>query len=119
MKIGDKAEKAQQGGDSVYLASDSNGVYRLESDEVVEADEIGTDEFPKYGDFIRVKESYGGDPPSWDETAFLELTSALAIELNDTIDVGDAFRIRRPPHKDENGEWTGYDLEEVEEQIDG
>lgn len=119
MKIGDKAENAQQGGDSVYLANESNGVWRLESDDVFDADDIGSDDFPKYGDFIKVMESYGGQRPSWDEVAYLELTSRLAIELDGTIDVGDAFRTR-VPRKDDNGEWAGYDLEKVpEEQIDG
>jgi hypothetical protein len=113
MKIGDKAEQANS--EEVRLANDSIGVYRLESDEVVDAEEIGTEEFPQYGDFIETITTHGGANPSWDETAYVELPGDLARQLTELgIDPGDTFRIQST-RKDGNGSWV-YDV--IEESPD-
>jgi len=105
MKIGDKAEASEA--PDVYLPRDSVGLYRLESDELVDCDEI-TDEgqFPEYGDFIEVTQASGGANPGWGETAYVSCPGDLAKKITDMeIEIGDCFRIQGS-RKQANGNWT-------------
>jgi len=111
MKLGDKAEQADT--EEVRLARDSMGVYRLESDELVDADEIGTDDFPQYGDFAECMTSLGGRNPEWDTEVFVEVPSKLAVQLVELgIEPGDGFRIQSV-QKDPSGEWVYTVTEET------
>jgi len=103
--IGDKAEASDSA--DVFLAKQSTGLYRLASLEVVDADEIGTDEFPKYGDFIECQTSNGGADPSWDETVYVELPGDLAKKLTENgVEPDDAFRILSQQKDHSSGEWS-------------
>lgn len=111
MKLGDKSEKADR--PEVELASGNPiGMYRLESDEYVDADEISDEgEFPQYGDFIECQTTTGGADPEWDVEVYLECPLGLEKQLLDhEIGVGEAFRVRQVS-KDANGEWN-YLIEE-------
>jgi len=97
MKIGDKAEQADQ--PNVLLVRDSApGLYRLETDELTNADDLGTDEFPRYGDFVKCSDSRL-------EECYVEVPSALAQFLDGTVEVGEWFRIVSV-NKTADGEWT-------------
>lgn len=105
MKIGDKAEQSDR--DEVRLARDSVGAYRLESDELVPAEEIsGDDEFPKYGDFLACRElrQVAGDVEVA-EKVLVEVPGQLAKQLVEAdISEGDGFRIQSV-RKNAAGEW--------------
>lgn len=112
MKIGDKAEASDS--DEVRLARDSVGVYRLESDELTPADEIGNDEFPEYGDFIEATTTAGGAEPEWDTPVFVECPGSLAsviVELD--LAIGDVFRIEGV-RKNASNEWVYTVTEETD-----
>ena len=114
MKIGDKAEASDS--PEVRLANDSIGLYKLESDDIVEADEIGTDEFPKYGDFVEVSISNGGREASWDEIGYVEIPGDLAKQLVDQgVGVGDCFRVQSC-RKNGAGQWV-YDVIAVDDPL--
>lgn len=101
MKIGDKAEQADQ--PDVLLVRDSApGLYRLETDELTDADELGTDEFPRYGDFVECVDSRL-------EKCYVEVPSALAQFLAAQTEVGEWFRIVTV-NKTAEGEWM-YDCD--------
>lgn len=104
MKLGDKAERADS--DEVRLARDSVGMYRLEDNELVGADEISDeDEFPKYGDFLQCVTTTGGASPEWNVPVYVECPGSLAQQLvGMEIEVGDAFRINNC-RKNAAGEW--------------
>lgn len=112
MKIGDKAERADQ--DEIRLARDSAGLYKLEDDELTAADELSSeDEFPKYGDFISCKTTTGGADPSWNEPVYVECPGSLAkIIVGMEISVGDSFRIQST-RKNAAGEWEYSVVEET------
>lgn len=104
MNLGDKAEQADQ--EEVRLARDSNGVYRLEDEELVPADDLGSEDFPQFGDFARTTnvQLVQGEPQLGDEV-FVEVPSALAEILVDMeIGTGDYFRIQAV-RKNSAGEW--------------
>lgn len=114
MKIGDKAEASDA--PDVRLANDSIGLYRLETDDVIEADEIGTDDFPKYGDFVKVSMSNGGANASWDSKGYVEIPGDLAKQLVEQgVEPGDCFRIRST-RKNGSGEWV-YDVIAVDDPL--
>lgn len=96
-------DKAQDGsGDEVVLARDLTGAYVLGSLELVPASELGTDEFPKYGDFLPVQSATGNM-----NDLYLECPAFLAQGLLDgDAEVGDEFRVRDVA-KVEGGRWTG------------
>lgn len=105
MKLGDKSERADR--PEVELASGNPiGIYRLESDEYVDADEISPEgEFPKFGDFLEVSSTTGGAEPEWNVDVFLECPLGLEEELLELgVDVGDSFRIGQVS-KTADGEW--------------
>lgn len=105
MKLGDKAEQSDR--DEVRLARDSVGAYRLESDELVPADEISADdEFPQYGDFLATRElrQVAGEVEVG-EKVLVEVPGQLAKQLvEQDIGEGDGFRIQSV-RKNAAGEW--------------
>lgn len=112
MKLGDKAEQSEQ--DEVRLARDSNGLYRLESEELVPADEISDeDEFPKYGDFLSCRTTTGGAEASWNTPVLVECPGSLAKQLVEMeVEEGDGFRINSA-RKNASGEWEYSTSEET------
>jgi len=92
MKLGEKAEQAEQ--PDVSLARDSApGFYVLQTDELTQANEItAEDQFPQYGDFLEV-----GVPNAdrvVDRTEFIECPAGLAQWLvEEELEVGDSFRV--------------------------
>lgn len=106
MKIGDKAEASDA--PDVYLPRDSIGLYRLESDELVDCDDITPDgEFPQYGDFLEVTQATGGATKGWGEIAYVSCPGNLAKQLVDMslIEEGATFRIQGA-RKTASGNWT-------------
>lgn len=105
MKIGDKAQMADQ--DEIRLARDSMGLYKLESDQLVEADDLSPEgEFPEYGDFLEAVTTTGGANPSWNTPVFVECPGNLAKQLVDMglVEEGAAFRINSV-RKNASGSW--------------
>lgn len=106
MKISDKAESADQ--PEVKLARQSApGVYRLDTDELEPADDLtGEDQFPQYGDFLKVGHPTGGDNRFENhEEMYIECPADLARWLvEDEVEIGDHFRIL-DVWKDD-GEWS-------------
>lgn len=78
----------------VYLARNADGmVFRLDSRETVPADELGTDEYPQYGDFAPVGVFH---PPKGDfvDDCYLEIPVQLAKTIVTLeIETGDVFKI--------------------------
>lgn len=95
---------AEDTGD-VYLARNADRMtFRLESRDTVPYDEIGTDSFPQYGDFVPVGVWH---PPEerFVEGCYLECTRELAKVLIDYgIETGDVFKIDAVD-KDGDGIW--------------
>ena len=116
MTIGDKADRAE--GPELYPASKSMGLYRLESMEEVPAEEIGTDEFPQYGDWVSVTKARQIDGVvEWDEEAYIELPTDLDRQLRDLdVEVGTVFRIQTV-QKDREGTWQ-YSVTEETDPVD-
>lgn len=106
MKIGDKAEASDA--PDVYLPRDSIGLYRLESDELEDCDDITPEgEFPQYGDFLKAVEAQGGANPSWaNERCFVSCPGDLAKKIVEIgIEQGDVFRIESA-RKGADGNWV-------------
>jgi hypothetical protein len=83
----------------------------MESDELVEADELGTDEFPKYGDFLPVEVIGGGPESELVDEAYIEVPGSLAkILVSMEISAGDCFEITNV-RKNASGEWQ-YTVDE-------
>lgn len=100
--LSDKAETTRD----VRRASEAAGAYRLETDELTPADDIGSeDDFPQYGDFadVTVLGMDGSDhDPCW-----LETPAGLARALLDAdVGPGDLFVVDGQPTKDDGGNWT-------------
>lgn len=78
MKLGDKAEEAET---QFVAASNLNpgSVWFIESEELRPADEIGTDDFPRHGDWLEV--SHRGKV-----TYYLECPAGLAMAIVDAVD---------------------------------
>jgi len=115
MKIGDKAEQADQ--DEIRLARDSTGLYRLESEELVPANEISAeDEFPKFGDFLSCRSTTGGRNPEWNVPVLVECPGSLAKQMVGLdLSEGNAFRINNV-RKNASGEWE-YSVSEESSDI--
>lgn len=96
-------DKAQEGsGDEVVLARDLTGAYVLGSLELLPASDLGTDEFPQYGDFLPVQAATGNM-----EDMYLECPAFLAQGLLDgDAEPGDEFRVKGVT-KVEGGRWNG------------
>jgi len=98
MKIGDKADAADE--PDIHLVRDSApGLYRLETDELTAADDLGNDEFPRYGDFVECTDSRM-------EPCYVEVPGSLAKFLvENDIEPGQWFRIVSVS-KTADGTWT-------------
>lgn len=114
MKISEKAEDTP---DIDLVRQSAPAVYRLESLELRNADDLtGPESFPEFGDFLSVVSTSGGDQPSWTDERWIECPSALAQFLvENNISDGDCFRIRSVTKVD--GEWQ-YSAEPVEDPTD-
>jgi len=90
-------EKASGGAsEDIDLARQSApGIYKRVEGELVPADEIGTDDFPQYGDFLWVETPHGGQ--------YIEVPASLAEWLVENTEDGDAFRLVAVRKVD--GEW--------------
>jgi len=93
----------------VILARNASGVYCLESEKLTEAAEIGTEDYPRYGDFLSVTRPDGTE-------AYLECPEGLARLLARSVDPGDTFEIVSQ-RKDVAGRWR-FDLE-IKEPVSG
>lgn len=97
----------------IRAAGDSRGRYRLEASGLVPADEIGTDEFPQFGDWLQVKPLDGGPEEELMDETFVECPGQLAKWLaNNGLEEGDLFEIRSV-RKGPGGRWT-YSVEATE-----
>lgn len=91
-------DKAETFDDALYNLASSRptGPYTLLDDEIVNADELGSDpdSFPEYGDFVEVQFRGGGPEVEMLEPHYLEVTSQLAtILVEEGIEPGDDFVI--------------------------
>lgn len=99
--IDDKAREADE--PDIHLVRDSApGLYRLETMQLKNADDLGNDEFPRYGDFVKCTDSRMED-------CYVEVPGALAKVLASMAEVGDWFRIVSV-NKTASGEWS-YDVD--------
>ena len=83
----------------IWLASDNpTGLFHIRSTDIKEADEIGTDDFPRYGEFLPVGKG---------QTAgYLQLTAYLIEYLQDEeAEEGDQFRVNKVVEYDDGGYW--------------
>ena len=80
----------------IWLASDRpTGLFHIRSLEVKEADEIGTDEFPKFGEFLPVAKG--------DVAGYVQLTTHLVDHLQqEEAQEGGEFRVNNVV-EDEDG----------------
>jgi hypothetical protein len=104
-------EKATSARDVVRASECEATAYRLETDELTEASEIGGEsDFPQYGDFLDVVAVDGdGDDlgPRW-----VECPADLARSLVDAaISTGDRFQVTEA-EKNGDGAWT-FDVESL------
>lgn len=96
-------DKAKADDDTEFvLARDLPGAYVLAGLELEPADDLGTDEFPQYGDFLPVQRATGNM-----EALMLECPGFLASELvEQNAEPGDEFRVKAVD-KVEGGRWNG------------
>ena len=83
----------------IWLASDRpTGVYHIRSTDIKEADEIGTDDFPRYGEFLPVAKG--------DVNGYLQLTAHLVEHLQEQeAQDGDEFKVTNVVEGDDGGYW--------------
>lgn len=100
-------DRADNEPDNWRLAAESSGVYRLKTDELTDAEDIG-DEWPEYGQFLEATTMNGGTDGEWreGEDVYVECPAGLAQELLDNdVTPGDLFAIGKPS-KGQGGRWT-------------
>lgn len=99
--IDDRAEDVPD----IVLARESHGLYRLQSKELVEAEEIGEpDAFPEFGQYLAVEEITQTGKTNGE--AFLECPRGLAKALvNAEIVVDVEFRVENAA-KNRDGHWV-------------
>jgi len=107
----DKA--AETTAQDIRAAGDSRGQYEVVAEGLVPADEIGTDEFPQYGDWLEVEPLDGGPEEELMDECYIEVPGSLAswAAAND-LGPGDQFTIRSV-RKGAGGRWT-YSVEKTE-----
>lgn len=78
----------------VYLARNAEGMrFELESRDTVPADDLGTDEYPKYGDFVPVS-VYHPPKNQYVDGCYLEVPVQLAKTLVTLeVEAGDKFEV--------------------------
>ena len=83
----------------IWLASDRpTGLFYIRSTEVVDAEEIGTDDFPKYGEFMAVSKG--------DTAGYLQLTAHLIEHLQEhEAQQGDEFKVTNVVEGNDGGYW--------------
>lgn len=101
--LDDKAETPETTAYSIEDAADSGAEFRVRSLELDPANEVGTDAFPQYGDWLAVEELRDGAALG---DVHVECPRGLAAELvEQEADEGDAFAIHSV-EKTANGEWS-------------
>lgn len=85
----------------VYLARNLAGMaFRLDSRETVPCDQIGTDDFPAYGDFIPVGCWHPPEAEFVDE-CYVEASTQLAKTIVDLgLEAGDTFKVEEVTKSD-------------------
>ena len=107
MDLDEHAESADRDRE-VFLFNDApDGVWiRIDSAELVEADEIGTDEFPQYGTFLPVAVADGND----EIPSYLEIPRRVAKKLVDRLPAdsreGEWFRLSNREKSQATGTWS-------------
>jgi len=97
----------------IRAAADSRGRYRLAASGLVPAEEIGTDEFPQYGDWLEVEPLDGGPEEELMDETYIECPGSLANFLSQNkLEKGDTIEIRSV-RKGSGGRWT-YSVETTE-----
>lgn len=96
----------------IRAAGDSRGRYRLLAAGLVPADEIGTDEFPQYGDWLQVEPLDGGPEEELMDETYIEVPGSLAkwLAAND-VKEGSTIEIRSV-RKGAGGRWQ-YSVEAI------
>ena len=89
----------QEKDSEIWLASDRpTGLFYIRSTDVVDADDIGTDDFPKYGEFMAVSKG--------DVAGYLQLTTHLVDHLQEhEAQEGDEFRVNNVVEDDDGYFW--------------
>lgn len=97
----------------IRAAGDSRGHYEVVGKGLVPAEQIGSDEFPQYGDWLKVRPLDGGPEEELMDETFIEVPGQLAKWCAENeISVGSEFRIRSV-RKDAAGRWS-YSVDTVE-----
>jgi len=110
----DKADQESQ--EDVILIRNGAGSYRMEGKELVDCSEIGTEDYPRFGEFLSVSRQDGG--PAW-----LECPGDLARTLVKAgVQPGEPFEIVRTT-KNAAGRWeveadTSPAVDSLDEAVD-
>lgn len=97
----------------IRAAGDSRGTYVVVGKGLVPATEIGTDEFPQYGDWLEVDPLDGGPEEELMDETYIEVPGSLAKwAVNNDLEEGDEFTIRSV-RKGAGGRWT-YSVEKAD-----
>ena len=92
--------------EDIRAAGDSRGTYEVIGEGLLPADEIGTDEFPQYGDWLEVKPLDGGPEEELMDVTYIEVPGSLAkILASNDVTPGDELDIR-PVRKGPGARWT-------------
>lgn len=92
--------------EDIRAAGDSRGRYRVAAEGLVSADEIGTDEFPQYGDWLEVEPLDGGPEEELMDVTYIEVPGSLAkILVKNEVENGDEVTINNV-RKGPGGRWT-------------
>lgn len=106
MDLNDKAQ--DRSGVEVRLAANLHGGYVLADDQLTPADEIGNDDFPKYGDFLTVfrLDRSTGEAAEDEPVLYVECPQHLAqVLVENGAEPGTAFVVENVA-KDMNGSWV-------------
>lgn len=99
----DKA--AETTAEDIRRAEESRGQYEIVGKGLLPADEIGTDEFPQYGDWLEVEPLDGGPEEELMDITYIEVPGSLAkILANNEVEPGDELTIRSV-RKGAGGRW--------------
>jgi len=74
----DRAEEAES--EVVLIGNATPGTHRIETEDLVPADDLGNDEFPQYGEYLPTVRH-----PDSDTTVFVECPPVLAKEIADQV----------------------------------
>lgn len=100
--------------EDIRRAGNSRGQYEVVGEGLVPAEDIGTEEFPEYGDWLEVEPLDGGPEEELMDVTFIEVPGSLAkILAKNSIQPGDEISIRSV-RKGAGGRWT-YSVDVVTE----